>query len=82
MFDIFFTTESKKFLKKLNKKDATRIIYSLERCRIRPHSFVKKLVSSPYYRLGVDKYKLILDIKAGKLLIIVVEIGNRKNIYK
>lgn len=82
MFDIFFTAESKKFLKKLNEEDSKRIISTLERCRIRPHSYVKKIVSSPYFRLRVGDYRVILDIKAGKLLIIVIEIGHRKNIYK
>ena len=82
MFELFFTSESKKFLKILNKQDSKRIISTLERCRIRPQAHVKKLVSSQYFRLRVGDYRVILDIKAGKLLIIVVEIGHRKNIYK
>lgn len=82
MFDIIFTAEAKKFLKKLNKKDATRIIATLERCRIRPYSHVKKLIASPYFRLRVGDFRIILDIRKGKLLIIVVDIGHRKNIYK
>ncbi|MFW6285918.1 MAG: type II toxin-antitoxin system RelE family toxin [Nanoarchaeota archaeon] len=82
MFDLLFTAESKKFLKKLSEQDSKRIISTLERCRIRPHSYIKKLVSSPYFRLRVGNYRIILDIKSGKLLIIVVEIGHRKNIYK
>ncbi len=82
MFDLFFTAESKKFLKKLNEQDSKRIISTLERCRIRPHSHIKKLVSSPYFRLRVRDYRVILNIKAGKFLIIVIEIRHRKNIYK
>ena len=82
MFELFFTKESKKFLKKLNHQDKNRIISALERCRVRPYSHVKKLVSSPYFRLRVGDYRVILDISTGKLLIIVVEIGNRSNIYK
>jgi len=82
MFDLFFTAEAKKFLKKLNKKDKTRIISSLERCRVRPYSYLKKLISSPYFRLRIGDYRAILDIKSGKLIIIVVEVGHRKNIYK
>lgn len=82
MFDLFFTAESKRFLKKLNEQDSKRIISTLERCRVRPQAHVKKLVSSPYFRLRVGDYRVILDIKAGKLLIIVIEIGHRKNIYK
>ena len=82
MFELFFTKESKQFLKKLNHQDKNRIISALERCRVRPHAHIKKLVSSPYFRLRVEDYRVILDINAGKLLIIVVDIGNRKNIYK
>ena len=78
----FFTGEAKKFLKKLNKEDKTRIISSLERCRIRPYAHVKKLVSSPYFRLRAGDYRVIMDIQSGRLLIIVVEISHRKNIYK
>lgn len=82
MFDIFFTAQSKKFLKKLDKKDSKRIISALERCRVRPYSYVKKLVSSPYFRLRVGNYRVILDVKASNLIIIVIEIGHRRNIYK
>ncbi len=82
IFNLFFTNEAKKFLKKLDKQDKIRIISTLERCRVRPHAYVKKLVSSPYFRLRVGNYRAIIDIRAGKLLIIVLEIGRRKNIYK
>ncbi len=82
MWELFFTKESKKFLKKLNRKDKIRIISVLERCRVRPHAYVKKLISSPYFRLRAGDYRIILDINKGKLLIIVIDIGHRKNIYK
>ncbi len=81
MFELFFTAQAKKFLKKLNKQDRVRIISSLERCRVRPFAHIKKLVSSPYFRLRIGKFRAILDIKSGKLVIVVVEIGNRRNIY-
>ncbi len=82
MFNLFFTKEAKKFLKKLNKEDGIRIISTLERCRVRPYPHVKKLVSSPYFRLRVGDYRVILDISTGRLIIIVIEIGHRRNIYK
>jgi len=82
MFDVLFTAEAKKFLKQLDKQDKLRIISVLERCRVRPSVHVKKLVSSPYFRLRIGKYRAIVDIRTGKLLIIVLEIGHRRNIYK
>jgi len=82
MFELFFTAEAKKYLKKLDKQNKIRIISALERIRIRPYPHVKKLVASPYFRLRVGKYRIILDINKGKLIILVIIIGHRKNIYK
>ena len=82
MFDLFFTKEAIKFLKKLENQDRIRIISTLERCRVRPHAHIKKLVSSSYFRLRIGEYRVILDVSTGKLLIIVIEIGHRRNIYK
>ena len=82
MFDLFYTNEAKKFLKKLDKQTRSRIVFSIERCRIRPYAHIKKLVSSPYFVLRVGKYRAFLKINKGKLLIMVVEIGHRKHICR
>ena len=54
----------------------------LERIKIRPYEYVKKLSGYRYFRLRVGYYRLILDINNKQLMIIVIEIGHRKNIYK
>jgi len=59
-----------------------RVIVTLERCRIRPYSYVEKLVGSPYFKLRVGNYRIIMDIKNDQLKMLVIEIGHRKNIYK
>lgn len=81
-YEIIFSKKAEKQFGKFLQSDRKRIFSTLERCRIRPHSYVKKLVSSPYFRLKVGKYRIILDINSGKLIIMVLEIGHRKNIYK
>lgn len=81
MYKIKLSAESKKFLKKLNKIEKKRILDTLKRCRIRPHSHVKKLISSPYFRLRIGNYRAILDIVDGNLIIYVLEINQRKSIY-
>jgi len=68
-------------LKKLDKEIQIRIISTLERIRVRPYPHIKKLVESPYFRLRVGDYRVILDIKENKLLIFVIEVGHRKKIY-
>ena len=54
----------------------------LERIRIRPESFVTKLVGDPGFRLRVGEYRIIIDIDKEKLLILVIKIGHRSRIYK
>jgi len=82
VFDIEFSKTSEKQLLKLEKEVQKRIISTLERIRIRPYPYVKKLVSNPYFRLRVGDYRVILDIQKNKLIIFVIELGHRSNIYK
>ncbi len=82
IYQLFFTKQAKKDLTKLNKEDKKRIMSTLERCRLRPHVYVKKLVASPYFRLRIGKFRAILKIDKGELVIMVLEIGHRRNIYK
>jgi mRNA interferase RelE/StbE len=81
-YEIIFSDKASKQLKKLEKKDQQRIIKSLERIRIRPEAHVTKLIDDPAYRLRVGDYRIILDIEKEKLLILVLMVGHRKNIYK
>jgi len=59
-----------------------RIITTLERCRVRPYHIVKKVVGSPYFRLRVGDYRVIMRIENEQLRILVVEIGKRENIVE
>jgi len=80
-YQIFFTDKAKKQLEKLEKIDQERIIKSLQRIRIRPEAYITKLVGDPEYKLRVGDYRIILDIEKEKLIILVLMIGHRKNIY-
>jgi len=82
MFDIEFSITAQKQLYRLEKQVQERIISTLERIRIRPYSHVKKLVGGPYFRLRIGDYRAILDIRGDKLIIFVIEVGHRRNIYK
>lgn len=81
MYEIVFSDLSLGQLKKLDKLLQKRILIALERCRFTPHHFVKKLIGNPYFRLRVGDYRIIMDIKQGQLMVLVLEIGHRKNIY-
>jgi len=82
MYKVLFSQKAEKQLDKLERKTAERVALTLERIIIRPQAYVKRLVGCPYYSLRVGDYRLILDIKDDKLIIFVIELGHRKNIYK
>jgi len=82
MYEILISDRAKKQLKKLDKKTRNHIGAVIERIRIRPFAHVKAIVDSQYYRARAGDYRLILDIGKDKLIIMVVEIGHRKRIYR
>ena len=82
MFEIEFSMSAEKQLSKLEKQIQIRIISTLERIRIRPYPYVKRLIGSAYFRLRVGDYRVILDIIEDRLIIYVIELGHRSEIYK
>jgi len=81
MYEIHYTKSSAKYLKKLPKNHQRHILSVLERARIRPQAHFKRLVGETSYRLRAGNYRIIADIYAEKLCILVIKIGNRKDIY-
>ena len=80
-YDLVFSDTFRKQFSKLEKVVQQRVISSLEKIRIRPEYFITKLVGEPYYRLRSGDYRIILDIQKDKMIIFVIEVGHRKNIY-
>ena len=80
-YDIIFSDKALKQLKKLDRTVQERIITALERFRIRPGSYVTKLVRDPGYRFRVGDYRVIMDIDNNVLHILVLKVGHRKKIY-
>lgn len=81
-YEILFSDKAFQQLKKLDRPVQERIIATLERIRIRPETYVTRLMGDPGYRLRVGVYRVILDIDKERLLILVLKVGHRKRIYK
>lgn len=81
LYEIIFSIKAKKQLLKLERNIQERIISSLERIRIRPETFITKLVGDKGYKLRVGDYRVIMDIDDNNLIILVIKVGHRKNIY-
>ena len=81
-YSVQYSQRAVKELKKLDKNIAENIIEALDRIKIRPYHFVKKITGTKYYRLKVDQYRVILNIKDDILIVLVIRVGHRRNIYK
>tara|TARA_Y100000310_G_C20411225_1_gene682084 strand:+ start:380 stop:628 length:249 start_codon:yes stop_codon:yes gene_type:complete len=81
MYSITLSDRAKKQLKKLESKLQDRIVRSLERIKIKPMSYVEKLVGDSGYKFRVGDHRILMDINNNKLTILVIKMGHRKNIY-
>ena len=82
MYQVIILPKAEKQLFKLNKFLQERILSTLERIKIRPFHHTKRKQGTPYFILRIGSYRAILDIKNNELIILVIEIGPRGNIYK
>ena len=82
MYEVTFSDKALKQLKKLDRPLQERIVSALEKIRVRPESYVTKLIGDPAYKLRVGDYRVIMDIDKGNLLVLVIKIGHRKDVYK
>jgi mRNA interferase RelE/StbE len=82
VYGIVFSEKARRQFLKLAKDMQIRIINSLDRIKIRPEAYVTKLVGDPAYKLRVGDYRVIMDMDRGKLAILIIKVGHRKNIYK
>lgn len=82
MYELIYSPTALKQLEKLELAIRERIIIALERLRIRPESCdIKKLVGMPGYRFRVGDYRIVFDMEKENLMILVLQIGHRRNIY-
>ena len=83
-----YTDSARKQLKKLDRKSAIRILDFMDE-RIadggNPRA-IGKILTGPklgsYWGYRVGDHRIVCDIQDGQLCVLVIEIGNRKNIYR
>ena len=81
-WQVIWSEKSVKQLKRIDKKNAQAIYDAVLDCVQDPFKNVSRLTNSPFYRLRIGNYRVILDLQQNKLIIFVVEIDHRSRIYK
>lgn len=83
-YKVQFKKSAYKELKKLDKTSYKRIREAIDKLgqNPRPGSSTKLVGSSSLWRLKVGAYRVIYDIQDKKLVVIIIKVGNRKDIYR
>ena len=87
IWKIKFENKTRRFLKKVDKTTETQILKYLKKVissNVNPKSFGKPLLSnlSGLWRYRVGDYRIICNIQDDILLILVIDINHRSEIYK
>ena len=85
MYKIVFTRQAYKSLRRLPKDIVHRMRERLDQIAENPfsqHPNVIKLQNRPGYRLRVGDWRVIYDVQEGELIILVLKVGSRGDIYR
>ena len=65
------------------KRDRQRIVKRIQDLALEPRSQgSEKLSGSPFYRVRQGKYRIVYEIQDDLLIIHILKVGHRKNIYR
>lgn len=83
-YSVVFKPSAAKELRKINRNDQTRIAKKIQELTSNPYPpGVKKIVGGDgEFRLRVGNYRVIYDVEEGWLIILVLTIGHRREVYK
>jgi mRNA interferase RelE/StbE len=81
-WQVVWSEKSVKQLEKIDKKDAQRIYDRVLDCANDPFRVATRLTGSPFFRLRVGSYRVILDLQQNNLVVFVIQVDLRKRIYK
>ncbi len=84
-YTVIYTARARRDLRNLPPEAARRIIRSVAGLREDPYRSLKKMAGfsgTPVYRLRVGEYRIVLTIEDDRLLILILEVGHRSNIYR
>ncbi|MDH5568309.1 MAG: type II toxin-antitoxin system RelE/ParE family toxin [Nitrosopumilus sp.] len=76
-WSVIWSSRSVRQLKKLDKKQVRRIRDAVLEITENPFIAVRKLSDSVFFRMRVGDFRIIMDLKQGKMIIFIVEVDHR-----
>lgn len=84
-YEVEISESAEKFLEKIPKKDRLRIIEKIDALEQDPMpsgSIKLQGHKEALYRIRSGDYRVVYSIKKGILVVLVIEIGHRREIYR
>jgi len=84
-YKIVFKASAEKDLRKLPKTAILSILSAINALAVNPYpNGTKKLkgIATPSFRIRIGNYRVIYQVNDNELIVHIVEIGHRKEIYK
>lgn len=82
-YRIEYTTPAAKFLRTLDRSLQRRVLTRIETLQDNPRpTTAVKLTGHDAYRIRIGDYRVIYAIADERLVVLVVEIGHRREIYR
>ena len=83
MYNIEILSSAHKALKRINREDRIAIAKAIDGLSQNPRPYgYKKLKGSKLYRIRIGDYRVIYQINNAKLVVLIVRIGHRREIYR
>lgn len=80
-YEIIWSIKASREMRRLDRSVAKRIYSKVDQLKEKPEILLERLVNSPYYRLRVGDYRIILDIQNEVLRILTLKVGHRSAVY-
>jgi mRNA interferase RelE/StbE len=82
-FDLVFKESVSRDLKEIPKQDVQRILERIDALRDDPHPPGSvKLSGKEYYRIRQGNYRVVYEVQDTRLVVIVIKVGHRREIYR
>lgn len=81
-YEIEWSSQSLKVIKKLSTKDAERILKKLDDVAFNPFRYLKHFEGDSLYKLRIGDYRALLEIDNEEKIIFIQVLDKRGRIYK
>ncbi len=80
-YRIVWSLRASKQMRALDRSVSKRIYSKVDELRENPERFVERLVNSPYHRLRIGDYRVIVEIQNDILRVLILKVGHRSTVY-